>query len=562
MNSGRRDAASQKALSFASAHRFSWTQFSVVLLIFFVDGGAAAPHVNETHYLTKAKHYWDASYCPGDLFLDSADPHQTFYWSLGWLTKFLPLTAVAWIGRVAAWTMLAAGWQRLSNAVVSARWASALSAALWVTLLRDGNRNFAGEWVVGGIEAKCIAYGFLLFGMAALVRGDWRRPWIWFGAASAFHVLVGAWAVLAALGVWATEPRGERAPLRVLLPGLIGGGLLALVGLVPSLALEWHTDPAVNAEAARIYVYDRLPHHLAPLSLPASELRGRLFWLGGMLAAFAALWIWLRHRTRSAEGLHAAAIDSAASAARVMRFAAFAVAGALAGLVIELALDHDRLAAARLLRYYWFRQVDVALPMALAIVGTGWALAALQSPKIWARSIAVVPLVWAAWFLGNVTYARWQSNLPPAVWQVENASGWQTACEWVSKHAPASAKFLVPRSGHSFKWYASRADVGTNKDVPQDAASVIEWRARTRELFPTLESLDERGRNILLDSPELLGTPRVLELAQKYGASHVIARSSPSLDLPVLYATPVDPDADVSGYTIYATGVAPTAKTP
>ena len=124
-------------------------EFALILLIFFIDGGAAAPHVNESHYLTKATHYWNADYCPGDLFLDSADPHLAFYWSLGWLTKFLPLTAVAWIGRMAAWTLLAAGWQRLSTAVVTAHWASVLSAALWVTLLRDGNRNFAGEWVVG-----------------------------------------------------------------------------------------------------------------------------------------------------------------------------------------------------------------------------------------------------------------------------------------------------------------------------------------------------------------------------------------------------------------------------
>ncbi|MBA4105554.1 MAG: hypothetical protein C0485_07325 [Pirellula sp.] len=536
-------------------------EIALILLIFFIDGGTAAPHVNESHYLTKATHYWNADYCPGDLFLDSADPHLAFYWSLGWLTKFLPLTAVAWIGRLAAWTLLAAGWQRLSSTVVRAPWTSALSAALWVTLLRDGNRNFAGEWVVGGIEAKCVAYGFFLFGMAALARGDWRRPWIWFGAASALHVLVGAWAVLAALGVWLTEPRGERATVRVLLPGLVAGGLLALIGLIPSLALEWHTDPTINAEAARIYVYDRLPHHLAPLSLPASELRGRLIWLGGMVAAFTALWIWLRRQARSTNGLAAASIDSSAAAARIMRFAAFALAGAIAGLAIELALDHDRLAAARLLRYYWFRQVDVALPLALAIIGTGWVLATLQSSRAWARVAALAPLVWAASFLGGVTYDRWQSNLPPAIQQLENATAWQDACEWVAGHTPADAKFLVPRSGHSFKWYASRADVGTNKDVPQDAAAVVEWRARTRELFPTLDSVDERGRKILLDSPEQLGTPRVLELAQKYGASHVIARSSPALDLPVLFATPVDPDADVSGYTVYATGVTPTPTT-
>lgn len=534
-------------------------ELALILLIFFIDGGAAAPHVNEAHYLTKAAHYWNPEYCPGDLFLNSADPHLAFYWSLGWLTTFLPLTAVAWIGRFAAWALLAAGWQCLSTSVVRAPWASVLSAALWVTLLRDGVRNFAGEWVVGGVEAKCIAYGFFLFGMAALARSNWRQPWIWFGAASAFHVLVGAWAVLAAIGVWLTEPRGERAALRLMLPGLVGGGVLALIGLIPSLALEWHTEPAVNADAARIYVYDRLPHHLAPLSMPASEIRGRLTWLAGMIVAFVALWTWLHRQSRSSNGLAAAAIESHAAAARVMRFASFALAGALVGLAIEVALDHDRVGAARLLRYYWFRQVDVALPMALAVIGTGWILATLRSGSRWARLAALAPLAWAASFLGGVTYARWQSNLPPAVWQMENATGWQTACAWVSEHTPPNAKFLVPRSGHSFKWYASRADAGTNKDVPQDAAGVVAWRARTGELFPTLESVDERGRRILLDSPEQLGTQRVLELAQKYGASHVIARSSPPLDLPVLFATPLDPDDDVVGYTVYETGVAPTA---
>ena len=551
---------SAAANQLGTARRTGW-EIALILLVFFIDGGAAAPHVNESHYLTKATHYWNADYCPGDLFLDSADPHLAFYWTLGWLTKFLPLTAVAWIARVAAWALLAAGWQRLSSAVVRAPWTSVLSAALWVTLLRDGNRNFAGEWVVGGIEAKCIAYGFFLFGMAALARGDWRRPWIWFGAAAAFHVLVGAWAVLAALGVWLTEPRSERAAVRVLLPGLVAGGLLALIGLIPSLALEWHTDPAVNAEAARIYVYDRLPHHLAPLSLPKAEMEWRLTWLGGMVVAFVGLWVWLRRQARSAQGLAAAAIDSSSTAGRIMRFALFALAGALAGLAIELTLDHDRFAAARLLRYYWFRQVDVALPLALAIVGTGWTLAMLQSGQTWRRAVALAPLLWAASFLGEVTYNRWRSNLPPAVLQMENAPAWQEACSWIAEHAPVDAKFLVPRSGHSFKWYASRADVGSYKDVPQDAASVVEWRARMRELFPTVDSLDERGRKILLDSPEQLGTPRVLELAYKYGASHVIARSSPALDLPVLFATPVDPTADVTGYTIYETDVAASPPT-
>jgi hypothetical protein len=78
-------------------------------------------------------------------------------------------------------------------------------------------------------------------------------------------------------------------------------------------------------------------------------------------------------RGHDQQGAHDAQIgrqgpaESWGAVARVMRFAAFALAGALAGLAIEIALKNDPLAAARILRYYWFRQVDVALPLAIAI---------------------------------------------------------------------------------------------------------------------------------------------------------------------------------------------------
>ena len=91
-------------------------------------------------------------------------------------------------------------------------------------------------------------------------------------------------------------------------------------------------------------------------------------------------------------------------------------------------------------------------------------------------------------------------------------------------------------------------------------ASVVAWSARLRELYPTIDARDDRGRKIMLDSPEMLGTPRVLELARRYGATHVIARSSPPLDLPVLFETETPAGADVSGYVVYETGVTPVAQ--
>ena len=61
-----------------------------------------------------------------------------------------------------------------------------------------------------------------------------------------------------------------------MLPGLVVGGLLALLGLVPALALTWNESPEIVAEANRIYVFERLPHHLALLTMPPEDIAIRL----------------------------------------------------------------------------------------------------------------------------------------------------------------------------------------------------------------------------------------------------------------------------------------------
>ena len=70
-----------------------------------------------------------------------------------------------------------------------------------------------------------------------------------------------------------------------MLPGLIAGGLLALFGVVPAIRLTLHQPPDVVAEANRIYVFDRLPHHLSPLTVPPDEVIRRLTRHGILLLA-------------------------------------------------------------------------------------------------------------------------------------------------------------------------------------------------------------------------------------------------------------------------------------
>ena len=82
-------------------------EIGLIFLVFFLQAAWPVPDVNEPHYLGKARHYWDPAWCANDFFCASADAHQVFYWTFGWLTRYFDLPAVAWIGRVLTWGLIA-----------------------------------------------------------------------------------------------------------------------------------------------------------------------------------------------------------------------------------------------------------------------------------------------------------------------------------------------------------------------------------------------------------------------------------------------------------------------
>ena len=158
------------------------------------------PEVNEPYYLGKAIHYWNPQWASSDWFLQTADTHAVFYFTVGWLALLLKPTTLAWTVRLLTWILLAWSWQRLSRALVPKAWGSVLTATLFVFLLQ--HCNMAGEWVVGGAEAKGFAFALAFLALEAMIEGYWNRMWLLLGAASAFHILVGGWAAIAAGAVW------------------------------------------------------------------------------------------------------------------------------------------------------------------------------------------------------------------------------------------------------------------------------------------------------------------------------------------------------------------------
>lgn len=517
-----------------------------IVLILFLIAGSPPPDVGESHYLVKAKHYWQPAWCAGDLFVESRDAHATFNWVFGWITKICSLTAAAWIGRAITWLLLAWSWRRLSWAIVPQPLASLLSAGLMLLLLR--NFHLAGEWIVGGVEAKGIAYMFVFLALEAIVRNRWRAALLLAGAAGAFHVLVGGWTAVAICLAWFVAGQ-DRPRLVSLVPAAGCGLLLALPGLVPAIALNWGVPKDIAHEAARIYVFDRLSHHLVYHRFP--EIHIARFQV--LLVAWIAL-AWLLWRD--------------AGLRRLQWIVAGAVAIGVVGVLIDQAqvinanleqrttLDYE-LRAAPLLRYYWFRMSDSFVPIGVALAIVAGLLKLQASRPALANWLTIAAILLAAANIADVYYWRSQQRLPGAIlqprptadswpkWWLQmdhpRESGsvpaeqwyrdWQAACNWIAANTPADAKFLTPREQQTFKWYAGRAEVANWKDIPQDARGLVTWKRTLDELYP---GDHEHHRHDLA----AFSDAELQRLAQKYGAKYIVidrTRAHRRIRLPQVY---------------------------
>jgi len=492
-------------------------EIALVFVVFFIQGAAPVPEVNEPYYIGKAIHYWNPDWVANDFFLDSKDTHTVFYFTFGWMTLWLSPTVFAWLGRILTWWLLAWSWRRLSFAIVPRRWLSILTAALFACLLE--RCHVAGEWVVGGFEAKGFAFVLVFLAMEALVRNRFSRAWILLGAASAFHVLVGGWAVVA-LGLTWLGLGSERPTLRSTWPAIVLGGVLSLPGLIPSAMLNWGTDPAVVRWANVIYVYGRLAHHLAPGQLPFEfVVRFVLLFFLWLILSLATL----RARQSVEEG----------GLRRFRTFVGATVAIALVGVAIAPLAFKDQAMAAGLLRFYWFRLADVAVPMGVAMTGVTLIVTMWPTQPVVARLLLTLALAVGGLHLGLHAVERVTPSVPPAD-RLPNYVGWRHACDWIanSGEIPADAKFLTPRMAQTFKWYTGRAEVANWKEVPQDAEGIKEWWERISRIHAT-ESNDpaEYWRPSLAE----LGATRLQELGKEYGADYAITFARPPLPLPVVY---------------------------
>ena len=492
-------------------------EVALVLALFAAEGAWPVPDVNEPHYVGKAKNFWDSTWIYHDFFLDSTDSHLVFYYAVGPLAWLSP-TAICWTGRGITWTLLAVGWLRLHRAVGAPRWWAPLSAG-WFVLLNH-HCQIAGEWAVGGFEAKGLSYAFVLFALERMVRGSWSVAGCWFGAATSMHVLVGGWSTVAA-GIGWLLLGSTRPSWRRLWPGLLGAAALAAPGVWVALRLTWGIDPAIVREANDIYVLGRLRHHLDPRFFdPVAVARFLLMCAVWLLSAR-----WIRN-------------DPATRIWRGFVWGALTIAAC--GTLIAWSLWPWPYARVDLLRFYWFRLSDVALAWGVALSLVVW-LSQIDRRPIAARVLSLALIVAVVGHVGHQVWSKAIAPTPrsfrvastlPRQAQHERWADWLAACNWAREQTTEDELFLTPRLQSTFKWYALRPEVVSWKDVPQDAPSLVEWWRRVKDIHRTP---DAEGRMRWIDSLTQLSAERLRELGNEYGFGFIITRAEPRIALDMAY---------------------------
>jgi hypothetical protein len=482
-------------------------EIALVFVVFFLHGAWPTPDVNENGYLAKAAHFWDHHAFENDFFCNTADAHTVYYWTFGWLTTLgWSLDTVAWIGRVITWLLLAIAWRGLSYSIMPRPWVSVLSAAIFVLLTEQA--SMAGEWIVGGVEAKGFAWALVLWSLQALVRGRWKLAWVLIGAATSFHVVVGGWAGICLAGAWLAS-RSERPKIVSMLPAMVVGLVLALPGLWYVATLNHNSTSDEEAEANRIQVFERLPHHLWPSGFqPGFVSRELLVW-----ALF---------------GILCGTTPTLPGGRRLRWFVVVAIVQAVIGLVLGWLASMAPGFAASWLRFYWFRMADILVPLGVSLVWLEHLLYYPARAKIarWIFLALFVVLAYDTW--SQLRHFPW---LPEQWGRVESRSDkftatddWRDVCRWARENSPADAVFLTPLRSNTFKWYAGRGEAATWKDMPQDAHSVVEWSKRINEFFDNgKKDPDDHWRATLAE----LGDERLKELAAKYKFQYAIVERIP-----------------------------------
>ncbi len=483
--------------------RLPWLlALAFVLLQAALLEGRPVPAVNEPVYLAWLVADGNPGFLPGDWTFSAHDAgHALFNLLFAPLTRVMPLTLLAWIGRLACWLAVLAGAMRLARRFELSAVAAALGLTGWLAV---GQSFVAGSWMIGGFESKCVAYALLLFSLVDLLDRRHLRGAALLGGTAAFHASVGLWG---GIGI-AALLLSQRLSFKRLAQMAALSVAVSLPGSVPLLLSVFSAGGDTVDWAYQVTV--RMPHHLDPLSWPMRYVVA-LF----SLYAFNLVCAWYEREQPRFRAL--AAFETALASAF------------LAGVLCRVVEAWD------LLWLFPFRLFAVFTPLLFAFwlarritagiraAGTGTARPRLAPAVVMTGIIALLwlPNPFVGWLQRVRSVSQeWRS--------LERPDPLGDVMVWVAGNTNVDAVTIAPPFEARWPLVARRPSIGSWKAIRYDDLS--SWETRMRDLLGGELPVDRRQ---LVEAYRGLSVDQARELARSYGATLWVVDAEH--DLPLLH---------------------------
>jgi hypothetical protein len=419
-----------------------------------------------------------------------------------WLV-FKNATAVALAGRAIVCFALLFALVRLARALDIGWLAFAAGLIAWVHF---GQRLGAGEWVFEGVEAKCIAYAFLVLALTGILNQQFAIAGVFSGLAILFHSAVGGWGAIALGGALSLRLRKDGLRRLIQFCGPVVAFSLP-VALVTMGYMRAEGPPAGLLDTNQLIVLFRNPHHIDP-----NYFGG---WREIAVAAFMAC--------VTAIGLRQ--ITTPYKTASVASFLLMLLGEFGAGLIAR------RCGWLWFLKAYPFRVADVMAPLLFWLVLPGFGAAVVNGllkrfdlpvrRKAWLTiglvcAIALaIPEIHA---LGR--FARiWSEHAR------SSGDAWGDMTHWIRDHTPRSAIFIAPPWEDAFWLEAERAEVVNFKHAPNNDR-IQEWYTRLVAVNGApFRSVGFRALNELRQHYAALDRRQLENIRNAYGADYYLTTS-------------------------------------
>jgi len=487
---------------------------------------------NEVDVLPLAKHYADPTWIPGDWYLNQPPGYRLLFLALfGRLIAAWGFLATSLIGRLLCYGLVASGLVLIGRKLSLSLPSLLLAVALFLYINRYQGMA-AYEWLVGGLEPKAVAYGFVLLAIGLMLEGRDRTMALMLGLATSFHVLVGGWAFLAVVGWLILRRRTDFADIRYLGSIFLIYLAASAFAIRPVLEQLFTPTPTVPVAPSYVYVYLRLPHHLNPLSWSSDWWIKPILYL--LVLAFSIVMLRRKRQSEKLWGQYAACLGLA-------EFTLITLLPFILGLAIA-PFDSQ----GRLLQYYPFRLGSIMLPLNTCLL---FACALEQTFTARARRVwllVCIVVLSCACSLQAVSLSEQLLALrqfPSVVQELDSEE--KALCTWVRNHTPQNAIVVSPPVELSnFTWLAQRPTIAKFKLLPQTKAQILTWYERLGDLSGDLALwLNRTSKNAtkgeiersLSNGYNHLTTAQAEELMVKYGADYLITSIEYPLELPIAY---------------------------